>query len=1270
MTATDDSRSPSTCTIDVAVGATLHAVRQIVGSALRVGTARVDIRREDYSPLPDDWRVSVGVDITLMARIDYSRIGFEQRGVPSAEASEHPRRPVPPPPIASAAAAAAVAEAPSASEPRAAPKRRPRVPSPTSPTSSPAEDAVPAEGEGPVWHVRSIPVLRTDSDVAIAWDTPRLAGTLTTPGSTTVRQAVVEAALDLLTAVRQGEYVVLDGAGAPVEMDAAVDGVAGQRLQVQLPPQLPPVRGRRWRARPREGLRAGVHGSWRNAWQWALMAWLCLGRAEAYCWAMPTSVHHALMRSLHGNPCCEDAGLLARSEEVSVLPCANCAQVARGRRVRYRCTACDARYCARCAKAVPETAESAAAALADESCWRLPSFRRALCGCQPRGLGARLLLAEDGQPLRAEASVRAPAPCRPPSEVSEGAPRLWPMPTHFAEHFTAEVVRLVQLADADALGLLPTALLWRPRGARGWQAQHTEIFLRLERLRAGDTVQQLLEAIEVWPHSTHGRDRQSCFVQASQRRDWKVASSALDVENAEPVDWPALWKMLAPSACSPPNESARMQTCLSPYHLMEALRRMRSRSATGPSAWSVSLLRLLPQPVLMSFLSLLIDSRPAWLVRTRVVPVPKAAGGHRPIVLEEMPLRLFSAATARQVRWRAHYKCGLKQLALAPGGAASLYEHARQWRDEGLVVVKLDISNAFSHANRREAFAALWDLAPSARSALQFLADCQLCCDGHPITGLPQGDPMSMVAFSTLLRRRIDAAALPSCVRVSSFADDIVLAAAPQDIPAAVRALSASLQVVGLSINHAKTEAISPLPELDDLQQLSVTSSIDLMGGTMDDRWDRSCSLTSLTVVRTEGEVPSAAAKRLARLQRRLRTATEWWDSAAVPAVRWAILCWIAVVVPMAFAWDFTVLEHAAALPLWQQAFDSLSAFVLHLHPGAGRDLVRWLVLQPRKHCGFSLLPTLPRTLAFRLRHLMCSARNAPDLVRLLRQKERLAVHNSLRELHITVTTVREVSEAALLLERRRAFLPAPTLKAIQANSRPWRGLLAPPAWSDYASPLPENHGFQLWLLWRVGLPVFAPGCRCPLRTATFAACLKPLDVGGRHAVGCLCGGMRVWLHNSLVQLLRDAAVWAGCSTQLEPPVLVQCSDGLRLPGRPGQWAAGRADLKVWLPAPTYFDVTTVLGTEDMSAARKTKLCKYGQVVCPVVFTLGGLGDDLLRLFDTLDCRAWGMERACLLVDQFVVRQLDACAGQPPPLPRGSVPRGRDVLALLRDLAG
>jgi len=67
--------------------------------------------------------------------------------------------------------------------------------------------------------------------------------------------------------------------------------------------------------------------------------------------------------------------------------------------------------------------------------------------------------------------------------------------------------------------------------------------------------------------------------------------------------------------------------------------------------------------------------------------------------------------------------------------------------------------------------------------------------------------------------------------------------------------------------------------------------------------------------------------------------------------------------------------------------------------------------------------------------------------------------------------------------------------------------LMAPPDKSKYHWMHPK--AFLCYLQYRMGLPVYIDGARCPM-------CLEPMDIMGHHALKCRRGWDHCWHHNTL----------------------------------------------------------------------------------------------------------------------------------------------------------
>ena len=155
---------------------------------------------------------------------------------------------------------------------------------------------------------------------------------------------------------------------------------------------------------------------------------------------------------------------------------------------------------------------------------------------------------------------------------------------------------------------------------------------------------------------------------------------------------------------------------------------------------------------------------------------------------------------------------GCRNIALA-------LRHSRSVAGEDQVFLRTDINNAFNQADRQATLDSL-ALAHPLLQASQYAwlrhpthaflpawqgGRRQMCTD----VGIPQGDPLSSLAFTILLAGPLQALNSPSVTAVA-YADDVVLVGSPDAITEALSAWQRLLEPLGLTVNLDKLQLWNP----------------------------------------------------------------------------------------------------------------------------------------------------------------------------------------------------------------------------------------------------------------------------------------------------------------------------------------------------------------------------------------------------------------------------------------------------------------------------
>ena len=210
------------------------------------------------------------------------------------------------------------------------------------------------------------------------------------------------------------------------------------------------------------------------------------------------------------------------------------------------------------------------------------------------------------------------------------------------------------------------------------------------------------------------------------------------------------------------------------------------------------------------------------LSANRLVPLRKPAPGTlHPIAIPTVWRKLWATVTSK--KWSTAIQDFLGGDQFGAGTALGTLRFAKlvqsYTEDPAHVAISLDIENAFSSLDRRAVIAAMHEIDPVLAST-QRQWPCHVSPAAVPAadpagalpyssTGLPQGDPMSALAFAaglcTALRRFRADDHPKGTPRVPAYVDDMVLLCEVQHAHAAFDRLGSCLKEEGLTLNTKKT---------------------------------------------------------------------------------------------------------------------------------------------------------------------------------------------------------------------------------------------------------------------------------------------------------------------------------------------------------------------------------------------------------------------------------------------------------------------------------
>ena len=218
-----------------------------------------------------------------------------------------------------------------------------------------------------------------------------------------------------------------------------------------------------------------------------------------------------------------------------------------------------------------------------------------------------------------------------------------------------------------------------------------------------------------------------------------------------------------------------------------------------------------------------------------VTPLRKShdAPGVRPVAIPTVLRKLVAKAAVAHWREPLRKQASVHQYsALTPDGAAKCAKHARTLLTQapGTVLIRTDVKNAFNSHDRGAVTQALHQVDPALaslqlpwlkRSSQALLRD--ETGNNHCIAtnlGLPQGDPLSSLAFTAVLGPLLVRLREESPAEPVAFADDIMLIVNKAAAADSLALWARLLDTVGLSMSQDKLLIWDPAP--DPLFQRSI----------------------------------------------------------------------------------------------------------------------------------------------------------------------------------------------------------------------------------------------------------------------------------------------------------------------------------------------------------------------------------------------------------------------------------------------------------------
>jgi ribonuclease HI len=215
----------------------------------------------------------------------------------------------------------------------------------------------------------------------------------------------------------------------------------------------------------------------------------------------------------------------------------------------------------------------------------------------------------------------------------------------------------------------------------------------------------------------------------------------------------------------------------------------------------------------------------------RLVAVPKPTGGIRPITISSF----FAKLTGALIWTKSRPRCSQYQFAIGKKrGCERIIHTTRKALAEGRAIIRIDVVNAFNHANRARIQQLVKGMDPEIMSYFQTMygPKSKLFVYGASEIemiefeeGVRQGDAFSGFFFCLLMdqvcaefKERID----DDTIIPASFMDDLTITCDPSDAATTIEAISEALHNWGFVVNYDKSAILFPedyiIPSTSDLR--------------------------------------------------------------------------------------------------------------------------------------------------------------------------------------------------------------------------------------------------------------------------------------------------------------------------------------------------------------------------------------------------------------------------------------------------------------------
>ena len=627
----------------------------------------------------------------------------------------------------------------------------------------------------------------------------------------------------------------------------------------------------------------------------------------------------------------------------------------------------------------------------------------------------------------------------------------------------------------------------------------------------------------------------------------------------------------------------------------KAIRGLRLKKAADPGGWSTELWQTLwqdelLQPSLQRWLEAITAPQASSACKklisiTHLVMLAKPSGsGVRPILLVSLFRKILHSAIAHLAGPELHQLTDHAQFGHQAQGALLLLAAAegRRQRKPGHVLVQVDISSAFGNLSRRKLLQLLdTKLSPQARDTwLPYVrhslsSGTEIVCphDTHTTVttydGIPQGDPLSALLFSSALTMIMEEWAAIAVLQNSSnhvhdqgqsgpfyasYVDDTILGCERAQLTPLLTSLKTHLHNYGLELQKDKTKIWgSPIlrshPDTPMHLQAAgltldaLTHGLTICGHAFGDEDDLEIPLgDDHYVSQWLAHKTTSLNKKLRRLQSLVLL-----DAPELPLVQVAMLLlrsmWPssinhllrALPAPLSRSWteSLQVIYDEALSNLGQlPALDANQKLLRSLplsRGGLGLPDLGDLALAARL-AALATIPNHPKAQLYKDRCIQQEAEQLTQRIETITGAPTQPIIGSVHQLP------EGRSHKGLQHKLCDLFFIA-YAKALRTSLSDFHPLMqawrlhsttdvpgAPPAHAGQASwlqapPLPHlqlhDREMRLGLRRRLGLPLFHNHCRCNHLLTGGRPCNVPLDVHGNHALSC-CHAIRTHRHNAI----------------------------------------------------------------------------------------------------------------------------------------------------------